>query len=401
MKINNIILGVTGGIAAYKTPSLVRLLKKQGFNVKVILSENGKQFVTPLSLETVSQNQVYTGLFDKNSNNMEHISLSAWGDLVLIAPATANIISKQNWGVCDDLLSTFLLATKAKVFIAPGMNTNMWEKEITQQNVRSLKNRGVSFIGPDNGELACGDTGYGRMSSPENIVDSILEFSNNSNLLKGKKVLITGGATREYIDPCRFISNPSTGKMGINLAKTAFNLGADVTLILGNSSILVPEKIKIIRINSAEELANEVFKNYENNDLVIMSAAVSDWTPSIKSDVKIKKEKKTELNIKLVRTVDILKSLGEKRGKNKKPVLIGFAAETASHDKLKELALKKLSDKKCDFIIANDVSNSETGFESENNEVMILGKNGFDEKISFNSKLEISKSIFKMLNSKI
>jgi phosphopantothenoylcysteine decarboxylase / phosphopantothenate---cysteine ligase len=398
--VKNILLGVTGGIAGYKAPLIVRLLKKQGFNVKVILTENGSRFVSELSLATVSEENVYQGLFDHKSNSIDHIDIATWADIFVIAPATANVIAKMANGIGDDLLTTVVLATKAKLLIAPGMNNNMWENQATIENVNILSKRGVKFIGPDSGFLACGTYGSGRMSQPEKIVDLISSISEENGLLKGKHILITAGATREYLDPVRFISNPSSGKMGKALCEKVLEMGGEVTYVTGFVESEIPMGVNHFPITNAKEMERVVLREYEKCQMVIMAAAVGDWSSNVVSQEKLKKEDVGDTwNIQLKRTRDILATLGGliKSIKNP-PLLVGFSAETKSKDELIKTAREKMERKGCDFIIANDVSRSDTGFGAKENEVIILGKNGFEKFMEKSPKPSIAQEILLVLS---
>ena len=370
-----ILLIICGGIAAYKSLEIIRLLKKNGSFVKTILTKNAEKFVTPLSVTSLSQEKVYSDLFDyKNEAEMDHISLSRWSDLILIAPATANTISKISYGMADDLASTIVLAADKNVFLAPAMNVRMWEHPSNKENIKKLKNFGYQLIGPEIGDMACGEYGEGKMTEPQNI----LNFLNNyfkSNRKKNKyKALVTAGPTHEYIDPVRYISNRSSGKQGYEIAKSLKKNGFDTTLISGPTNLEPISNINLIKVNSAEEMYNATLENLPV-DVAVFSAAVSDYKVKNKENEKIKK--KEFMNLNLEKTTDILANISKHNSLRPK-IVIGFAAET---NNLIENSKKKLSEKNCDWIIANNVSDTSIGFESDFNEVSIFYKNNNIEKI--------------------
>lgn len=365
-----VVLGVTGGIAAYKALDIVSRLRKKDINVHVIMTRSAAQFVTPLSFQSLSQNYVVTDMFaEPKSFEIEHISLAQKADLFLIAPATANIIGKLANGIADDMLSTTVMATRAPVLIAPAMNTNMYTNPILQRNIDILKSYGYHFIDADEGRLACGDFGPGKLADNEKILDMAEMFLYKPWDMAGKKVLVTAGPTREDIDPVRYITNRSSGKMGYAIAKAARNRGAEVTLISGPSNLLPPQGVDFIRVHSAENMYNEVMKYYNSMDIVVKSAAVSDYRPESISKSKIKKSS-DDLNLKLTRNKDILFELGKLK---KSQILVGFAAET---DNLDEYAKNKLSAKNLDMIVANDVTMKDSGFDYDTNTIKIFLKNG-------------------------
>lgn len=388
----NILLGVTAGIAAYKTAHLVRLFIKAGANVKVVMTPASKDFVTPLTLATLSQNPVYSTFFEKGDNENEewnsHVELGLWADLMVIAPATANTLSKMANGVCDNLLLATYLSAKSTVYFAPAMDLDMYQHPTTKQSIEKLQSFGNIFIPPSTGFLASGLEGEGRMEEPENIVAFI-----EKNLLKGlllfeKKVLITAGPTYEAIDPVRFIGNHSSGKMGFELAKTAANLGAEVFLITGPSNEKVSNNL-IHRINvvSAEEMYNEVHKYYKTSNIVICSAAVADYKPKVVAINKIKKSTET-ISIELVKTHDILSSLGKSK---ENQFLVGFALETENEI---ENAKTKLKRKNLDLIVLNSLNDNGAGFKKETNKVTIIDKIENISEFSLKSKAEVAKDIF-------
>ncbi|KXZ39596.1 phosphopantothenoylcysteine decarboxylase / phosphopantothenate--cysteine ligase [Alkalithermobacter thermoalcaliphilus JW-YL-7 = DSM 7308] len=371
LKGKNIVIGITGGIAVYKSCDIVSRLKKLNANVYVIMTRSATEFVTPLTFQSLSQNYVVVDMFKEPKTwDIEHISLAQKADLFLIAPATANIIGKIANGIADDMLSTTVMATKAPVLIAPAMNTNMYENKIVQSNIKKLKELGYDFIDPEEGRLACGDVGKGKLASPEVIVDKIVKELTLSKDLKGTKILITAGPTRETIDPVRYITNRSTGKMGYAIATQAVKRGALVTLISGPTNIDKPLGLsKFIKVESANQMYNAVMENIKDQHVIIKSAAVADYKPKKVSDRKIKKTD-DNLFIELERNNDILKEIGQiKQDK----ILVGFAAET--HD-LIENAKQKIKKKNLDFIVANDLLQEGAGFGVDTNIVKIIDKNG-------------------------
>ncbi len=358
----SILLGVTGGVAAYKAVDLIRRLREEGSSVTVIMTEAAKNFITPLSLEVASQDRVYSDLF---SDPMAHITLPFNADVMVIAPATANIIGKFARGIADDLLSTSLLSFRGKVIIAPAMNWRMYENPVFQENLRYLLSRGVIRVGPEKGGLACGEEGLGRMSDVSEIVESIKSSLTKKDLLK-EKVIVTAGPTREYLDPVRFMSNRSSGRMGYAIASAALRRGAEVTLISGHSSLNLPKGVNFIPVETAADMFEAVNKELNLSTVLIMSAAVSDFMPSKKFKNKI--EKSGELLLKLNKTPDILSEVGKKKNR---PFIIGFAAEAGRGV---ERAEKKLKEKNMDMIIFNDVTEVGSGFDVDTNKVVIIDK---------------------------
>ena len=382
-----ILIIICGGIAAYKSLELVRLLKKNGSKVKCILTKGAQKFITPLSVASLSQERVFTELFDPVSESeMDHISLSRWSDLILVAPATANKIAKISKGMSDDLASTVLLASDKKIFIAPAMNVRMWENEITKENVLKLKSLGYKFIGPELGDMACGEYGEGKMSEPINITKFLDNHFRIHLRGKGFKALITAGPTREYIDPVRYLSNRSSGKQGFEIANAMRSSGFDTTLISGPTNLKTIEGINMINVNSAKEMLDATLNNLPT-DVAIFSAAVSDWRFANAKLNKIKKSDKIEL--KLEKNIDILKYIS-KHNSLRPSLVIGFSAET---EELEKNAIQKLNDKRCDLIIANDVSNKSIGFDTNCNEVTIYYKNKNKEKINKTKKSIIAENI--------
>lgn len=388
----NILLGVTAGIAAYKTAHLVRLFIKAGANVKVVMTPASKDFVTPLTLSTLSQNPVYSSFFEKGEEGTEewnsHVELGLWADYMLVAPATANTLSKMANGVCDNLLLATYLSAKCKVYFAPTMDLDMYKHPSTKQSIDKLQSYGNVFIAPSSGFLASGLDGEGRMEEPENMVSFIENDIVNGLPLFGKKVIITAGPTYEAIDPVRFIGNHSSGKMGFELANAAANLGAQVYLVTGPSHEKVLNSlIKRIDVVSAEEMYTEVHKYYDTSDIAICSAAVADYKPKHISDQKIKKSSDS-MTIELVKTHDILASLGKTK---KNQFLIGFALET---DNEIENAILKLNKKNLDLIVLNSLQDKGAGFKKDTNKVTIIDKFENISEFSLKSKAEVAEDIF-------
>jgi len=374
---NKVLICITGGIAAYKIPILCRILKRNNFDVKVVMTENAVKFITPLTLESITENTVYidTLEYSPSQESIEHISLAKWTDIVIVAPATANTIAKMVCGIADNLLTCLLLACyKKPIYICPAMNTNMYTNPITLENIQKLTDLGYKIINPVEGELACNDVGIGKMQEPEAIFAFVRKDFNKTNLINGLKVIVTAGPTREYLDPVRFISNRSSGRMGFSLAENAENLGADVELISGP----IPGKSdvdNITYIESAEEMLRILKKKISSAHILIMAAAVSDFKAESYESSKIKKNKQTS-NLILVPNTDILMELA--KIKKEHQVFVGFAAET---NDVEENAVKKLNAKNLDMIVANDVSRSDIGFDSVYNEVTIYYKDGKKEKL--------------------
>lgn len=371
LKDKTVVIGVSGGIAVYKTLDVVSRLRKLGVNVNVIMTKSATEFVTPLSFQSLSQNYVVCDMFeDPKTWDVEHISLAKRADVFLIAPATANVIGKIANGIADDMLTTTVMATKAKVLIAPAMNTNMYENPILQRNINTLKELGYNFVEPESGRLACGDTGKGKLASPETIVDEVVKLLSKGQDLKGKSIIVTAGPTVESIDPMRYITNRSTGKMGYSIAKEAIERGADVTLITGPTNLTPPQNLKkLVKIESAKDMYEAVLANLDENDVVIKSAAVADYKPKNYSNKKIKKSD-DDLVIELYRNKDIAQEIG--KIKNNK-ILVGFAAET---NDLIENASLKIKKKNLDFIVANDLTKEGAGFGVDTNIVKIIDKEG-------------------------
>ena len=356
-----VLLCVTGCIAAYKSCEILRLLQKAGYRVKVLMTEHATQFVGPTTFRALTHEKVAIGLFDDPEDPIHHISLAQEADVVLVAPATANCIAKMAHGIADDLMSTTLLATKAPILIAPAMNSGMWNAAATQENVAVLKSRGVHFVQPDSGYLACGDVGSGRLPTPEAIADATCSLLQGSTDLVGEHVLITAGPTHEPIDPVRYIANRSSGKMGLELARAARDRGANVTLIAGPIELPIPAGIETIHVQTASQMYNAAVKAFGRSTIAILAAAVADYTPSAPSDHKLKKAVDPIDSIPLIQTQDILAELSSNKEDR---IVIGFAAET---NDVVDYAQAKLKRKGCDAIVANDVSRSDAGFGSSNN----------------------------------
>ena len=387
LKNKKVLLIICGGIAAYKSLEIIRLLKKNNVTIKTILTKNGSEFVTPLSITSLSQSKVYQDLFSlENESEMDHISLSRWADAILIAPATANTISKIANGNSDDLASTVILASNKKIFLAPAMNVRMWEHQSTKENIIKLQNFGYNLIGPVVGDMACGEFGEGKMSEPSEIINSLENYFRDLKKNNKLKAIVTAGPTNEYIDPVRFISNKSSGKQGYEIAKSLSKKGFDTTLISGPTHLKIDEDINLIRVETAEEMFQATLTNLPA-DVAVFSAAVSDYKVKEKSEIKIKKQ--DNLNLNLEKNVDILNYVSN-HNSLRPGLVIGFAAET---NNLKSYAIKKLNEKNCDWIIANDVSKSNIGFDSDFNEVSIFYKNNKSDKISYKPKSEISDEI--------
>ena len=388
----NILVGVTGGIAAYKSAGIVSLLKKKGYNVKVVMTENATKIIGPLTLETLSRNRIYVDMWDSNPHyEVEHISLADWADVVLIAPATYNIIGKVANGIADDMLTTILSAVSVRkpVFFALAMNVNMYENPILKENINKLSSFGYRFIDAEEGLLACNYSAKGRMSEPENIINEIERYSIFSKIenfdiaLKGKKILITSGRTKENIDPVRYLSNNSSGKMGYSLAQAAADLGAEVTLISGPTDLKIPNGLKnFISVESALEMYEKVDEYFKNTDIFIACAAVADYRPKEYKKEKIKKSD-SDFVIELVRNPDILLEMSKKK---EKQLLVGFAAET---NEIRENALKKLEKKNLDIIVANNAS----VMGSDENVIEIIKKDRTSVEISQKSKVELAYDI--------
>jgi phosphopantothenoylcysteine decarboxylase/phosphopantothenate--cysteine ligase len=388
-----ILLIICGGIAAYKSLEIIRLLKKKGALVKTILTKNAHKFVTPLSVTSLSQEKIYSDLFDHNNEaEMDHISLSRWSDLILIAPATANTMSKISYGTADDLASTVVLASDKQVFLAPAMNVRMWEHPSNKDNLNKIRNIGYKIIGPEIGDMACGEYGEGKMTEPEKIIKYIEDHFKNKN--EKYKALVTAGPTQEYIDPVRYITNKSSGKQGYAIAKSLKNNGFKTTLVSGPTNLDPIPGVNIVKVNSAKEMLDATLENLPT-DVAIFSAAVADYKANKIESEKIKKG--GNLNLSLEKNVDILGHVSKHNSLRPK-LVIGFAAET---NELVKNSQKKLLEKNCDWIIANDISNPDIGFDSEYNEVSIFYKNMKNEKIPKMKKSILADEIVKRIISQI
>ncbi|NPV43113.1 MAG: bifunctional phosphopantothenoylcysteine decarboxylase/phosphopantothenate--cysteine ligase CoaBC [Firmicutes bacterium] len=383
LKGKNVLVGVTGGIAAYKVVDVISQLKKRGAEVFVIMTKEAQEFIKPLTFQTISQNLVITEMFSTPRTwEVEHISLAEKADVFLIAPATANIIGKIANGIADDMLTTTVIATKSKVVFAPSMNVNMFENPITQRNLDILRKAGYYIIDPEEGLLACGDSGKGRLPSTDTIIDE-LEYVLTKKDFKGKKILVTAGPTQEAIDPVRFITNYSSGKMGYAIAKAGSNRGGEVVLITGPTYLQPPRRVKVVKVKSAVEMKEAVFKEFQEAEIIIKAAAVADYRPACIADQKIKKDD-SNLKIELVRNPDILAELGRQKGNR---ILVGFAAET--QDIIKN-ARDKLVKKGLDMIIANDLTAEGSGFGTDTNIVQIITANGEIKKYEKMGKIELA-----------
>jgi len=395
MSKKNVVIGVTGGVAVYKALDVISRLKKKDINVDVIMTKSACEFVTPLSFQSLSQNAVIKNMFDEPKVfEIQHISLAKKADVLVVVPATANIIGKVANGIADDMLSTTIMATNAKVIFAPAMNTNMYNNPIVKENIKKLKSYGYEFINPSSGRLACGDVGDGKLADTEEIAEVILSQLYEPKDLVGKKVLVTAGPTRANIDPVRFLTNRSTGKMGYAIAEEARDRGAEVVLVSGPTSIKAPLGVKIIKVETNEEMLNAVKVEFDTSDIVVKSAAVSDYKPKTYSDKKIKKGP-GNLNIELERDNDILKELGTLK---KHQILVGFAAE--SNDVI-ENAHIKLKKKNLDYIVANNITESNAGFGSDTNRVTVINRDGKEISLDNMSKRLVGHELFNMiLNNK-
>lgn len=385
LKDKNVILGVTGGIAAYKSVDLASRLRKAGANVHVIMTKGAQNFVTPLTFREITGNPVTTTMWGEVTNhNVEHIALANLADLVIVAPATANFIAKCAMGMADDMLTTTLLATKAPIFFAPAMNSNMYENQLTQKNIDVLIESGWNFIPPESGHLACGTDGVGRMPEPTDIVDFVHFTMAFAADMLGIKVLVTAAGTYEPIDPVRYIGNRSSGKMGYAIAEAAKKRGAEVILVSGPSALTPPDGVEFIGVESAAEMRDAVMEHFSEADMIIKAAAVADYRVRNASDQKIKKNDE-ELTLVLEKNPDILKELGEKKRTGQ--ILVGFAAETQN---LLEYAKAKLEKKNLDMIVANDVSRKDAGFNTDTNVVKLLYRNGTIEELPIMTKHKLA-----------
>ncbi len=390
LKNKKILIGITGGIAAYKTCELIRLLIKAGAEVKAVMTPNAKNFVTETTLSTLTKNPVYIDQFSKFEWKPDHISLSDEADLFVIVPASANTIGKIANGICDNLLTSLITAFDKPILLTPAMNCKMWNNSFVQENISKLKKNGYHFVYPEEGELACGYEGAGRLAGIDKIFNKIKELFTEENILKGKKILVTAGGTKEPIDPVRFIGNRSSGKMGTALADAAYEFGAEVTLV---STFKTEKPYKVVEVQSAQEMLDKVIKETPANDMLIMAAAVADFRTKETAENKIKKQDREEITLELVKNPDILMEVS--KIKQSSQIIVGFCAET---ENLVKNAITKLERKDLDFIIANDVSGPETGFESDYNAVTIIDKENKNIKIIEKMpKKQLAKIILKYL----
>ncbi|WP_028561504.1 bifunctional phosphopantothenoylcysteine decarboxylase/phosphopantothenate--cysteine ligase CoaBC [Paenibacillus pinihumi] len=390
LKGKTIVLGVTGGIAAYKAAALCSKLVKLGADVRVIMTESAVKFITPLTLQVLSRHSVYTDTFDEQDPSVvSHIDLADSADLIIVAPATANAIAKMAHGLADDMLSTTLLAATAPVVVAPAMNVHMYEHPAVMHNMKLLASRGVRFVEPGVGLLACGYVGKGRLAEPEDIAEAAVQFFQRSEVLKGKKVLVTAGGTMERIDPVRYLTNDSSGKMGFAIAAAAKELGAEVTVIAARTFAEAPADVDLVQVESAEEMLKEVLNRFDVTDIVVKAAAVADYRPAAQFGEKLKKTGST-LVIELEKTPDILETLGQRK---QDQLLIGFAAETSN---LEHYAMDKLRRKNCDLIVGNDVSQEGAGFHGDTNIVQIFDSSGEVASWPMISKREIAERLMNL-----
>ncbi len=399
VKNKKILIIIGGGIAAYKSLDLIRLLKKNNNEVKTILTKSGKEFVTPLSVSTLTKSKTFQNIFDKDSEvEIDHISLSRWADLIIVLPTTANFMTKLSLGRAEDLATTVILASNKDILLVPAMNVRMWIHKATQQNVKILRDFGYLFIGPEKGEMACGEYGEGKMSSPRQIYSFIEKYFNKKNIIKSKnlRALVTAGPTREYLDPVRYISNESSGKQGFEIAEALSRLGIKTTLITGPSNLASRKDIKTKKIITANEMYEEV-KKCLPVDIAVCAAAVADFKPIKKNKIKIKKDNINLKSIKLERNRDIVEFLG-KNNKHRPTLVIGFAAET---ENLNKNAFSKLKQKNCDLIVANDISKKDSGINSDYNRVSIIDNSGKMKVIKKNKKSFIANIIADIVLDKL
>jgi len=384
MEKSKFIIGITGGIAAYKIPELVRILMKEGHDVRVAMTENATKFVTPLTFEALSKNKIITHMFDENADPLAHISWGQESDLIIIAPATANFIAKAAHGIADDFLSTMVLAATAPVLICPAMNSEMYANSITQENIKKLADQGCIIMNPGEGELACNTSGPGRLPDPSEIAEQAFLMISRQDL-SGLKIMVTAGPTVEAIDPVRYITNRSSGKMGYAIARAAVMRGAEVTLISGPTALAPPAGSILVNIKTAEEMKIAVFETYEKMDVVIKAAAVADYRPSQSADQKIKKTK-DDMSINLVKNPDILSELGKSSSRINR-VLVGFAAET---ENVLDNAKDKMTSKNLDMIVVNDVTRKDAGFDVDTNKVNFIFKDGSNEELPLLTKEDVA-----------
>lgn len=392
LKDKNILIGITGGIAAYKICELVRMFKKNNANVKVVVTPSALEFVTELTLDTLSQERIYTEQFNTTDKKPEHISLCDWADVFLIAPASANTIGKIANGICDNLLTSLTCAYKGPIFIAPAMNTGMWENKSVEKNIGFLRENGAKIIEPEEGFLACGTSGAGRLADIKTVYGVVEDFLTRKQFLKGKKIVITAGGTKENIDPVRYIGNYSSGKMGTAIADSAEKAGAQVVLI---KTFDLKRSYKTVDVKSATQMFEAVKKEFDGADILIMAAAVADYRPVEICDSKIKKENNDEIVLKLVKNPDILSEMCKLKCPEQE--IIGFCAES---ENLLENAKVKIQRKNCDYLVANDISRTDTGFSSDYNEIYVLDKKLNITRIEKNTKETIALKLLELLYGK-
>lgn len=386
---------MSGGVAAYKAIALTSKLTQKGADVKVIMTQNATEFVTPLTFQAISRNPVYTDTFDeKDPSKIAHIDLADWPDFIVLAPATANILGKIANGIADDMLTTTLLASQAPVYAAPAMNVHMYQHPAVIKNMQTLEEWGYQFIEPGDGYLACGYIGKGRLEEPEKIVELIESHTNRTDQFLNKKILITAGPTQESVDPVRYFTNHSSGKMGYSLAKAAADAGGDIHLVTGPTNLEAPPNVKIYQVTSAQDMFEQVKELYEEMDIIIKSAAVADYRPVTRSDQKMKKQD-GNLSIEMERTADILHYLGRHKTKQ---YLVGFAAETQN---LEEYGREKLERKNLDAILINNVGRKDIGFGSDSNEMMFISKKGIEKKMNKATKLQLAYDIMNVIENDI
>jgi len=385
---------VTGCIGAYKSALILRLLQKEGFDVLPVMTTSAQQFLGPLTLEKLSGHRVVTGFFDEHDVSIEHISLARASDLLLVAPATANILGKFANGIADDFLSTLYLSTTTPVIVAPAMNVEMWRHPATQANIQTLRGRGVVIVEPESGYLACGEKGEGRLAEPEIIVQEVASLLKRGESLKGRRVLVTAGPTVEDIDPVRFISNRSSGKMGYAIAREAVARGADVVLVSGPCALRPPHGAQFVGIRSAADMAAEVFARFPDTDIVVMAAAVGDYRPIKVSEQKLKKSE-GRVTLDLEPTADILKCLGERKTGQ---FLVGFAAES---ENIVEYARRKLQEKNLDLIVGNSISGPSSTFGSENNQVVLIDSDGTEQSLDLLPKSQVAELIWTRIEARM
>ena len=399
LKNKKILVIVGGGISAYKSLDLIRLLKKNKVNIKAVLTKSGKEFVTPLSITTLTKNRTFEDLFDtKTEADIDHISLSRWADLIVVLPTTANFMTKLTLGKAEDLATTVLLASNKDILLVPAMNVRMWLHKATQRNLKILLDYGYHFVGPEKGEMACGEYGEGKMSSPRQILSYLKNYFDKRDIVKNKnyKAIVTSGPTREYLDPVRYISNESSGKQGYEIALALKKLGIKTKLIVGPTNLNSAKGLKIKKIVSAKEMMDEVKKSLPV-DIAVCAAAVSDYKPIRKSKNKIKKDNEVLNNIKIERNPDILEYLS-KHNRTRPKIVVGFSAET---ENVIKNSIKKIKQKYCDLIIANDISKKDVGFNSEYNEVSLIDQKGKVKSLPKNKKSFIASSIAKIILDKL